>query len=345
MEVIKAAEILIEKIKKDYRNDVACVVIMGSYIYGDTHSRSDLDLYFIPKTERGFQLGKVFVIGGIGFDYWPISWGRLERIANHEERITSILTEGKVLYWSSEEDLARFERIREQALDTSDGRRFLHKAQEQVDEAKRNYFNLVHAETLAEVRSHAMAIIFALTHGIALLNRSSIKRGRRKLKEEILGMQLVPKDFANLYDTVFFSNVPMEIKEAFGQLTRNTEELVVRERMTEKYSLIEKMTGYYEELINSYNKIEHAFEIGDSYTPLFAAVELTRELEGAFSGTGFSVSSLPDLIAAYNSKLTGEFLETVKEHRNALYQLLKDNGVEITEYRDFEELRKYMEDI
>ncbi|WLR54502.1 hypothetical protein LC048_19030 [Mesobacillus subterraneus] len=53
MEIIKAAEILIEKIKKDYRDDVACVVIMGSYIYGDSHSRSDLDLYFIPKTERG----------------------------------------------------------------------------------------------------------------------------------------------------------------------------------------------------------------------------------------------------------------------------------------------------
>ncbi|MDY0257409.1 hypothetical protein [Gudongella oleilytica] len=50
METLKAADILIEKIKKDYKENVAVVVIMGSTIYGDTHSRSDLDMYFVVNT-------------------------------------------------------------------------------------------------------------------------------------------------------------------------------------------------------------------------------------------------------------------------------------------------------
>ncbi len=55
MKPIYAVELLIEKIKRDYRDDVALVVIMGSTIYADTHSRSDIDMYFVPKTEAGAQ--------------------------------------------------------------------------------------------------------------------------------------------------------------------------------------------------------------------------------------------------------------------------------------------------
>jgi hypothetical protein len=94
MNVMRAAELLIEKISKDYKDDIALVVIMGSYIYGETHSRSDLDMFFVPNTERGYNLGFTFIIDGIGFDYWPISWERLEHIANFDERITSIITAG-----------------------------------------------------------------------------------------------------------------------------------------------------------------------------------------------------------------------------------------------------------
>jgi len=44
MNVIRAAELLIDKVKTDYKDDIALVVIMGSNIYGETHSRSDLDI-------------------------------------------------------------------------------------------------------------------------------------------------------------------------------------------------------------------------------------------------------------------------------------------------------------
>ena len=105
MQPIHAADILIDKIKKDYASDVALVVIMGSTLYGDTHSRSDLDLYFVPKTERGNRLALTFIVDGIGFDFWAIPWDRLERIANHDERLASIITEGKVIYCASDADM------------------------------------------------------------------------------------------------------------------------------------------------------------------------------------------------------------------------------------------------
>jgi len=109
MQAIKAADVLIDVIKEEYRDDIAFVLIMGSNIYHDTHAKSDLDLLFAAKTERGNKLASAFIIDGIGFDIWCISWERLERIANHDERITSIITEGKLIYYGNDEDLEKFQ--------------------------------------------------------------------------------------------------------------------------------------------------------------------------------------------------------------------------------------------
>ncbi len=72
MKPIKEAELLIEKIKRDYSNDISLLVIMGSTIYNDTHERSDIDMFFVPKTERGFNLEFTFIIDEIGYDFWDI---------------------------------------------------------------------------------------------------------------------------------------------------------------------------------------------------------------------------------------------------------------------------------
>lgn len=340
MKLLRAAEILIEKVEKDYKDDIAVVVVMGSYIYNETHSRSDLDMYYVPKTERGKNLGKVFIIDGIGFDFWPITWERLEGIANHDEKITSIVTEGRVMYYGTEEDLARFNQLKEKGLDTSDRGKFIRKAQEKFNEAYKAYFKLLNAENLSEVRIYAMEIIFTLTYAIALLNRTTVKRGRGKLKKEIMDMCLVPKDFSALYDTVFVSSDIAEIKNAYRQLMCNTEDLISNEQTSikEHVSFADNLNGFYEELINFYNKINHACEIGDTYTALFAAVEITHEVEAAFSGTGVSSKQLPDIVGAVDPVNMKGFLEAVHEHQKLLVELLQNNGVKLRVLQDFKDL-------
>jgi predicted nucleotidyltransferase len=112
----KLKDTLLDKIRKDYANDISLVHVHGSYISGNRHNLSDLDIFFVPKTERGFKLGFTFILDNIGIDFWALSWERLERIANHEEVVISLLTEGNILYYCSEEDLNRFYGLREKAL-------------------------------------------------------------------------------------------------------------------------------------------------------------------------------------------------------------------------------------
>lgn len=343
MELMRAADILIEKIEKDYKNDIALVVMMGSNIYNDTHSRSDLDMYFVINTPRGSELGMTFIIDGIGFDFWPISWTRLEKIANHEERITSIITEGRIIYYSSEEDLKKFQDLREKALDVSDGKKFIEKSRKVFDQVYKKYFMMETKEKLFEVRRLGLGIIYLLAWSLALLNRTTIKRGRGKLKTEILNMVLSPDNFENEYDLIFDSNNIYEVKKSIHNLIINTENLISREetKIRETFNFKDQLNGFYEELINNYNKIYHACEAGDHVTVLFAASEIEQEIEDAFSGTGVSIDDLTKLVDKFNKDDLYNFIKTAELHQKSFEDLLKNKGVEIRIFKDFEELEEY----
>lgn len=345
MNVIRAAELLIEKIKADYKDDIALVAIMGSYIYGETHSRSDLDMFFVPNTERGYNLGFTFVLDGIGFDYWPISWERLERIANFDEKITSIITEGKVLYYSSEADMERFNQIKQKALDAKDRRKFANKASDKLKEVYEDYWGLLNAHTISDARKYAIYIIYTITYALALLNRIPVKRGRGKLKQEILNMPLVPDGFSELYDTVFTDSDIDIIKKAYGQLIKNTETLILREKekICEAVSFTDALCGFYEEMINFYNKIYHACETNDSVTALFACVELTYEIEQAIKDTGVSSKQLPDLVGAFDPDNLELLVSAAQDHQAGFVELLTNNEVKIRQFTSFDELKNYLD--
>lgn len=338
---------LIEKISKDYKDDIALVVIMGSHIYGETHSRSDLDMFYVPNTERGYNLAFTFIIDGIGFDYWPISWERLERIANFDERITSIITEGKVLYYSSASDMERYNQIKKKALDTSERKKFINKASEKINEVYKIYWKLLNANTISAARKYAIEIIYTITYSLALLNRITVKRGRGKLKQEILNMPLVPDGFSKLYDTVFNISDINEIKKAYGQLIKTTETLISREKekISEKVSFKSALNGFYEELINFYNKIYHACETRDAVTALFASVELTNEIDDVLKDTGVSAKHLPDLVGAFDLNELERFASTAQNHQVKFVEFLTANGINIRQFTSFDDLKIYLDSL
>jgi hypothetical protein len=344
MELMKAADLLIEKIKREYKEEVAVVVVMGSHIYNETHSRSDLDMYFVINSPKGYELGLTFVIDGIGFDFWPISWERIERMANHDERVTSIITEGQIIYSGSEADLERFNALKSKALDVSDNKKFTQKSRKVFDQVYKSYFKLEDATDLTSVRRHGINVIFSLTYALALLNKETVKRGRGKLKKEILAMPLVPKDFERHYDVIFESKDLGAIKSASRHLVSNMEELLSNEetKQIEPVEFKEQLHGFYEELINFYNKIHHGCETGDYVTAFYAANEIASEIDDVLTGTGISSSQLPDLVGAFDTNDINKFLEVADEHQKAFVALLENGGVSIRTFKDFDALEAYL---
>ncbi|WP_152024712.1 nucleotidyltransferase domain-containing protein [Tessaracoccus flavescens] len=46
------------------RDDVDLLLLYGSYLTGDAGPRSDVDLCFVPATERGWQVAETFIPAG-----------------------------------------------------------------------------------------------------------------------------------------------------------------------------------------------------------------------------------------------------------------------------------------
>ena len=91
--------------------------------------------FFVPATERGFQMANTFMIEDMGYDLFPISWERLENIANIEEpRMIFAFVKGEVIYAKSEEDKKRFETIKAELFEWMQDKALMYgKAFEQLE--------------------------------------------------------------------------------------------------------------------------------------------------------------------------------------------------------------------
>jgi predicted nucleotidyltransferase len=49
--------IIVEKIEASYSEDISLLICYGSYVTGDYAGMSDIDFFFVPKTNRGYKLG------------------------------------------------------------------------------------------------------------------------------------------------------------------------------------------------------------------------------------------------------------------------------------------------
>ena len=60
-----------QTVKRDYAGKVALVCLYGSHINGTANEQSDVDCYFVPKTEAGMTLARTFLLEGVGYDIYP----------------------------------------------------------------------------------------------------------------------------------------------------------------------------------------------------------------------------------------------------------------------------------
>ncbi|MDQ8736060.1 nucleotidyltransferase domain-containing protein [Paenibacillus sp. LHD-38] len=117
--IFEVAHTLVNHVRANFPEDIALIAYYGSYAQGTAAKRSDLDFFFIPATSDGYRASLQFVLEDISFDFWPISWERAERMAAFEEPQTTIIANCEILYVRSDEDCARFLKLRETTLQMS----------------------------------------------------------------------------------------------------------------------------------------------------------------------------------------------------------------------------------
>lgn len=333
----KLLDTILDVVRTHYADDIAVILLYGSTVNGTAHDKSDLDLLIVPKTDKGWNFGKTFILDGVGYDLWVAPWSTLESIMRKEDMRTAILADSVLLYCADEADRGHYELLKKNSaavhpLNVHDYR----PAMNFVTRAKQYYGELC----LSDSPSAIGGIIMELVNALSILNRTYLRFGTKKILEEAAQFDLLPPDFIeNARCAMLY---PESARKVCGDLIRSAENFI--RAQFAQYLCFGKLggcvTGLYEEVSSHWNKIRYACAHDDAVTAFLAAASLQNEL--AFASDYLGLTEKFDLFEGYDSAGLPAFSAHCDAVEDAFVSALREAGVPITVYESADELREYL---
>ncbi len=328
-------EALVTAIEKHHHEPVAFALVYGSYVTGLRGPKSDLDIVFVGKDERAFELQRTFVFEGVGYDFWCMSADRARRIVDEFQPLVSIFAEGRLIYADSPERRTWFSEL-QHGIRTASRDTLPTRYGRQVDELLAKMKALTFDHRLAgdgEKRHIQGKLVLLVGDMLARVNRTYFRSGMKRYFEEIAGFQIKPKTAVRHLELMLLKEVKTEDLVAF---VADLQEFWTGVKLQHGGPVEEDLRGFYEEALSTWNKIGHAASSGDVPVTFLAATSLENEL------AGFRIRGV---------KLTSTFegaTEPVGIARNAetnrreFVELLSQKGVPIVEFNDFADVLRYI---
>ncbi len=266
----KIIRAVIEKAERVCPGSLAMVGIYGSFMTGDIHEKSDLDLLILVNDDAGYQLSAGFLQDdlGVGHDIYCTTWERLEDDAKFEHPHLSKLMDSEIVWCPDPADCERLEALRQSVrsrmavpLSVKDFAR----AEHLLAEAERYFAKAMCADTLTEIRKQTMGVLYYLPDSLMLLNKRYYRRGVRRLYDELRILDKCPPQICELLDTAASADTTDSMKTALTSLLCETEAVfdLVREELADKKEppSADNLGGTYEEMFSNWrNKMVLAAE-------------------------------------------------------------------------------------
>lgn len=336
------------KVKTEYADDISVVLIYGSYINGSANSKSDVDCYYIPKTERGYDLAVDFIIEGVGYDIFPIPWERVTSIADLEESLSPLVGDVQIIYYSNISDLQQFkalqERLKNNLLDVQYVRNI---AVKRCEDANRLCAQMNMSHKASEVRKIAGNIIMLLADAVAVYNHDYYHFGLKKQFENLQNNfpdvpRCIVTDYKNVVEASDADDVKLHTMKMFNDVCEyldmecNVQEVSLEKGIEENELDASWLAGLYEEISSTFNKVYVCCENGNYILAFLSAVCLQRDLDDARE------AGCPeyDLLSDFNYAELGKFAERTKEIEHDFLQLIIQNGGKIKKYDSFEQFER-----
>ncbi|MBO4368049.1 MAG: nucleotidyltransferase domain-containing protein [Clostridia bacterium] len=289
----KIINAVIEKEKALCPGTIALIGIYGSFLTGDIHPLSDLDLLILINDDRGWQLGTSFIQDdlGVGHDIYCTDWESLRRDACYEHPHIAKLMDSRIVYCAEAKYLEELESLREQVrkkMAEPFGAADLQRAEKELKEAQCCYAQAMTAEDMATVRRHAGGMIYYTENAVALLNKTYFQKGVRRRYEELNAMEKRPVKLCAMIDDILTADAPELLKERITSLMREltvcfqkAEQALKQEK---KPADAETLSGTYEEMFSNWHgKMLTAAQYKDRHLA-FMSLESMNEMLNDIAG-------------------------------------------------------------
>ena len=334
----RLTEWVINKIRKEYPDDVALLVAVDGYSVNEDGHGEPFD-YYVPATERGNDFAQTFIINGVGNDLYPRSWERTERTASLDDRATQCLGNARILYSRSKADEERFLEIRKRLFDNLADPVFIYKkALENLDLAMELYRTMMFEEKLYKVRALAGFIHNYLSIAAACLNHTYIDKWQDGMIPVIRKWNDLPERFVEYYEAMLDASTVSELRSLSQLLIASVRQFIARhkpgntdEKKTPDYKWLAE---WYQELRTTWNRIYHYCKVKNSEAAFLDACNLQNEL--GIVGEEFSLAEM-DLLGCFDTRDLKPLEVRAAELEKAIISVIESNGVKIRQYDTLDE--------
>ena len=335
-----------ERAAGDFAGELSLVVSYGSHWNGTAGPLSDVDCYFVPKTERGLAFGCQFVLQGVGYDIFPLSWERLRGIARLEESLTPLVGDAQVLYYGDQGDLERFQALeRELRHCLEDGAYCREMAEKRFFRAGEEWDRLKTGD-LCSRRLAAGLLLMDAAEAVAFANGTYFHRGLKGQYGDLQAMDETPEGFLTFYRQAIQAGDAQVLEESCKELlatlgnwlgiTRPAPAPAQREGETGQRKDAAALGPWYEELSSTFQKLRSCRERGDWVLAFLSAVCLQRELEGI--ALEYAVPRY-QVLGAYQWDDLDPLVQAADRAEAELIAAIRQSGGIIKEYDSWEDFQ------
>lgn len=329
----------VEKIQREYKEDVALLIGQKGACKIPTDEQNIAFDFYVPCTDRGYQLAKTFIIEDMGYDLFPMSWERLEGIADLNETITFAFANGVILYAKTKEDEERFlalQALLKKRLATPAYR--MKKALEQLEVAMDIFKTLVFDDQMSHVRKAAGGVMQYLSIAIATFNGTYLNRnyGCGHYIGETEDLNQKPNHYEKLCKEIIGATTLEEIKVKVYELIQTTRDFFAQakentvEQTNQNY---EELAGWYYEARYSFRRLDYFCKEQDSVSAYEIGCYLQIEFDAIQKEFGLNIM---DLMGVFDAKNLGAFASKAKDLEEYILETLKLWNIDLKVYEDLE---------
>ena len=351
----KIIEVVMKQIEDTCPDAIDMIGIGGSFCNGDFYEKSDLDLAIIANdVEKARSICKCFILEDVAHDIYVTDWSRFSSMSDYKNPYVTKLFDLDIIYTKDERINERYLELRDTCeKNMSDDELVMNSVRKEASKLSYNYRLLEETGDMGVALRLLNKIIANVEYIIYMINRCYVKRGVKRIPEEIKGMDRLPLHFLDTYNIICncdsltyikagASSFMMDIDELLSEYGIEIEEEYVEDKDDTKLELTaDNLKGTYEEIYSNWkNKMHHAVDINSNYLS-FRTMAACQEFYDEMAEL-FDIPRIELLIKYSPTDLVGNevaFNEAMEEWK----KLYTHDGLEVEYYDNLEELDKLYE--
>lgn len=278
---------------------------------------NDIELVIVVNTEDTQKMNKSFIIGDDGFDIYTKSWADFEEMSRYNNPNVAKLIDLKILYKSDDTVMERYMTLQQKLQQNMRNNALVMLSiREQFKNVLNAYREILATKNISVAYRKVADMIKGVEHILYMANKSYIKKGIKRIPEEIAQMEILPDGFMNKYLEIVKCTTLEEIRAKAGEFIdciekfldekrkdyaenkKQNDEEELKTKDNKEEITVDDLTGTYEEIYSNWrNKAHYAAQIENVYLS-FMVMAYCQE----FYDEMFARYDIPeiDLIGKYN---------------------------------------------